>query len=447
MVVDHPTLVDFPLLRALPGSIHNIRPSPLQSTPMKECIIERMLHVLFTTLEHKTHAAPLPPTLFFAICDILQDNEKGVSGHSLLPWVLSKLRAWRFLDSKYRCTREALHLLASELAGIREGGSPLSKPIESMDGASIFLPAPTVMYEIVPGGSTALFNPTLRGQDENIPWPSVDDSPCASGLNLAKRDRLKVSMNQHPNKLRSHRRNVSSEYRSGCAACRRPRDSSSSVLRTPLVEISPLRNAQDDTDNLLLCTQSKPSSIPSFPSRGKSNRPNNSVSSLRKAKVDENMSPLLLKLVSVKSGIAQPRPNIPSKMSPTSLRPPRTSSHSSLTPIGRALHRSHVPNRLVDSHQTGNVDRQTDFQASFADCQSRLQGFSRTQGRVKSMRKYAVRAKSTDHRRSLGIVADFSGQASRLHTESSPKGVACSTRPASIDMGYLQRRLHKGKST
>jgi len=434
----HPVPLAFPPSRALPGSFYDTQYPP--STPKEKCITERVLHMLSTGLEPKNYACPLPLTLLFAICDILNNDREGVSGHSLLPLVLSKLRPWRLLDQENRCTPEALRFLASELADIRIEPSLSSHPTEDMC-ASIRLPALnvvlpcTMVNEIVSDGSTTLLDPELLGQGENIPWPSLGDSPCSSVLSLPKRNHLKISTSHH----RSHRRISSSEYRSGCAACCRPRGSSSSTPRTPLLpltEIQPsLPCTQGDTGGLLLRRQSKPPRTPSVSSRRKPNQPSSSPSSLRKANIDENTSPPPLKRKGVNSSIGLPRTNTSPKASSLRLCP------TSSTPAGRVLDHRSTLNRTIDIHPMG-----TNVQAHY---QSKMQNYSHIQGRDESKGRYVAVGKSAGHRHSLGIVSDLSddGAGARSRPGFGRKDAACSTaRPASIDMGYLQRRLHKGQS-
>ncbi|KIM54607.1 hypothetical protein SCLCIDRAFT_30974 [Scleroderma citrinum Foug A] len=443
---DHPVLIAFPPSRALPGSLHDTQHPPLQSTPKEKCIAERVLHMLSTGLEPKSYACPLPPTLLFAICDILRNNGECVSGHSLLPLVLSKLRPWRLLDQENRCTPDALRSLASELADIRSDPSPPSHPTEVMH-APVCLPALnvalpcTMVNEMVSDENTTLLDPELLGQGENIPWPSLGDSPCASVLSLSRRNHLKLSTSHHW----SHRRISSSEYRSGCAACCRPRDSSSSTPRTPLLPLAEIQSSlprtQGETDGLLLRRQSKPSQTPSVPSRRKPNHSSSSASSLRKEKIDENMSPLSLKRNGVNSSVALPRTNTPSKLSSLRSRPA-----PSPTPVRRVLDHSPALNRTINIHPTRSVYRRTNVQSNY---QSKMQEFSHIQGSDELKGKCVAPAKLAGRRHSLGIVPDLShnGPGLRSRPGFGRKDTACSTaRAASIDMGYLQRRLHKGQS-
>ena len=413
----------------LPGSVLDAQLSYF--TPIEMYATERVLQVLSAGLEHKpTHTYSLPPTLLFAICDAL--SHEGVSGHSLLPSVLSKLRPWRLLDQEVRYTPKTLRSLASELADLRREPLLPSYPTEDTVEIPASLPAINVAFPHTVVCDIASEQSTDHG--ESIPWPSLGDSPCTSIRSLPKRDRPKVSTRSHSN---GHRRIPSSEYRSGCAACCRQRDSPSSTPKIPLlplVEIrSPLPCTQNDTNGLLLRRHTKFSRMSSVPSRKK---PSSSSSSLRNVKIDENMLPL----PPMRTSNAPPRLHTPSKASSSKSRPPHSSS------IGRVPHHSHVLNRSIDIQTLGSVDWRM-IRAPPADYQSRMHSFSRTQGQDESKGKCAALSKaSTGRRRSFGIVPRLSDNVpgTRSSLGAGRKDAASLTaRSASIDVGYLQHCSHK----
>ncbi|KAI6139302.1 hypothetical protein BKA82DRAFT_4223737, partial [Pisolithus tinctorius] len=131
---------------------------------------------------------------------------------SIMPRVLSKLRPWRLLDEKIRCTSQ----------GLQCEGAPRQATSKE---ASIYPPHQNV--EGIHLEQTEKENPkplemTALSRNEDIPWPGLADTPSYRAvINPSHKSKPRLSISPRSiNSRLPHRRTSSSEYRSGCAACR-----------------------------------------------------------------------------------------------------------------------------------------------------------------------------------------------------------------------------------
>ncbi|KAI6044842.1 hypothetical protein EDC04DRAFT_2889513 [Pisolithus marmoratus] len=338
--------VTFPLLgtsdnfHAVVGLSLQRSPDVLSTEP--GITADRILRVLSTGLDHRPSTAPIPPELLFGICQALQSN--GIADDFLpyiIPQVLSKLRPWRLLDEKIRCTSQGLHALALELANIRRDGALHSASLDGVSELSISSP-----YQNANGmhvKQTEEENANSLGQtafirNEDTARPRLADTSSSHVVSSpSHKGKSRLSVSPRPINPRTHRRNSSSEYRSGCVACRRPRGSPpqlSPVL--PYTEQPPISSTPIRTSALSVC----PYPDPKKPSR------------MRSTAIDENTPPLPPGRANINSGVQRPR-----ERSKGSMTPPRPSmasrvlSPSTVAWSKRQLHPGYPRPYEIGSHK------------------------------------------------------------------------------------------------
>ncbi|KAI6156510.1 hypothetical protein EDD17DRAFT_1021512 [Pisolithus thermaeus] len=376
-------------------------------------VVDRVLKVLSAGLEHRLCAAPIPSEFLFGICRALQGSSvMDDSASSIMPLVLSILRPWRILDEKIKYASQGLRALALELAGIRHQGIPHEAASGDINKASTGSPHRSIEGVHVEQTAEANFKPletTALIRSEDIPWPRLANM---SSSNLRHKVKLSLPISLCPINPRPHRQTSSSEYRSGCVACRRPRDSSASPPETPL---SPVVEREPTPGTRTGALPVSRASVLSVCPNSNPNKP----STMCSAEVDENIPPLPLRRASTNSGIGLQRSRTPSKASFRFPRPRITSqvrSPSVTTGNKVQLHPNHPRADDIGSHQNKGINWRASGRASSNSCRSRTQNVTQTQ--IRRAGAFTTSESGPRGRRSLGITAELSDRTNRLSSAS-----------------------------
>ncbi|KIO05243.1 hypothetical protein M404DRAFT_516767 [Pisolithus tinctorius Marx 270] len=409
------SLITFPLLGACAiDDFHAVSGPHLHRTVVElptelGNVVERVLKVLSAGLEHRPYPAPIPTELLFGICHALHGNgDADGPVLSIMPRVLSKLRPWRLLDEKIRCTSRGLHALALELANIRQEGAPRQATSKE---ASIYPPHQNV--EGIHLEQTEKENPkplemTALSRNEDIPWPGLADTPSYRAvINPSHKSKPRLSISPRSiNSRLPHRRTSSSEYRSGCAACRQPRGSSASPPQSPLGEREPISNTRTGAPFAGRASALSECQYPKKPS------------SMRRTDIDENTPPPLPRRASINSGLGLQHPRTPAKASFTSPRPCMTSrvrSPSTTTASKPQTYPSHPRTHEIGSHQNEGVSRRASGRAPSNSCRPKTQNVSHAQ--IRRVGAFTV-SESGFRGRSPGTTAELQDRTNRLSSAS-----------------------------
>lgn len=407
--------ITFPLfgacenLRAGSGLSLHLSANELPTEPGN--VVDRVLKVLSAGLEHRPYPTPLPPELLFGICRALQDNSVvDGSVSSIMPRVLSKLRPWRIMDEKIRYTSQGLRALALELASIRQQGIPhevVSGDISEPTTGSLYQNIDGIHVEQTPKLKPLEMTAHIRSED--IPWPRLANM---SSSNVRHKAKSSLPISLRPIIPRPHRRTSSSEYRSGCAACRRPRDSSASPPQTPLSPLAEREPIPGTRTGALPVSRASALSVCPFSNLNK-------PSTIRSTEADENTPPLPPRRASTNSGIGLQRSRTPSKTPFNPLKPCITSHvRSSSATVGSKLqlHPDHPRADDIGSHQKEGINWRASGRASSTSCRSRTQNVPQTQ--IRRAGAFTTSGSGPRGRRSLGTTTELSDKTNRLSSAS-----------------------------
>ncbi|KAI5986111.1 hypothetical protein EDD15DRAFT_1592867 [Pisolithus albus] len=385
-------------------------------------VVDRVLKVLSAGLGQRSYAMPIPSELLFGICRALQGNSAvDDSASFIMPRVLSKLRPWRILDEKIRYTSQRLRALALELASIRQQAIPLGvasddtsepstgSPCQSIDGIHV---------EQTAGTNLKPLDTTARVRSEDIPWPRLAN---ISSSNLRHNTKSSLSISLRPIIPRPHRRTSSSEYRSGCAACRQPRGSSASPPQTPL---SPLAEREPMSGTRVGTPPVSRASALSVCPYSNLNKP----SIIRSTKVDENTPPLPPRRANTNSGMGLQHSRTPSRVSFGSLKPRITShvrSSSATTESKLQLHTDHLRADGIGSHSNESITWRASGRTSSNSCRPRTQNVPKTD--IRRAGAFTTPGFGPHVRRSSGATIELLDRTNRLPaSDSGCRTSACS---------------------